>query len=158
MADAQLSAVNGSDSGRSPEGTRIAPRERELLRRYHAAFRDPIWCHGDFSPWNLVWRSGRPVAVIDFDQVHVGDPRSDVGYALRMFVSYGLVDVPPAELVRRTRLALAAYGGSFDAASLLAAEYGAAEERCLRNGWHRQLDRLPLERAWLAEHRRLLGG
>jgi hypothetical protein len=69
-----------------------------------------------------------------------------------MFVSYGLLDDPPGELVRRTRLALEAYGAALDAASLLGAEYDAAEDRCRRNGWHRQLERLALERAWLAEH------
>jgi aminoglycoside phosphotransferase (APT) family kinase protein len=123
-----------------------------LLRRYHDTFAGPVWCHGDFGPWNLVWRAGRPVAIIDFDDVRVDDPASDVGYALRMFVSYGLLDDLPVELARRTRLALEAYGAALDAASLLGAEYDAAEERCRRNGWHRQLERLALERAWLAEY------
>jgi len=40
-----------------------------LLRRYHDAFGpDPV-CHGDFGPWNLVWRGGaaRYAILLDSD-------------------------------------------------------------------------------------------
>ncbi len=124
-----------------------------LLRRYHDTFDGDIVCHGDFGPWNIVWREGMPVAVIDFDGVYRAAAEDDVGYALRMFVGYGFADAEPVELVRRTRSALAAYGTGFDVAALLEHEYDRAEERCRRNGWHRQLERLVVERAWLAEHR-----
>jgi hypothetical protein len=123
-----------------------------LLRRYHATFGGDVVCHGDYGPWNLVWREGLPVAVIDFDSVYGGAAADDVGYALRMFVSYGFAAVSPAELVRRTRVALAAYGEGFDVPTILAREYDLAEERCRRNGWHRQRERLVVERAWLAEN------
>ena len=122
-----------------------------LLRRLHDALGEPV-CHGDFGPWNLVWRDGLPAGIIDFDHVHPGDVSEDVAYALRTFVSYGLVDCAPDELVRRTRLALDAYGGDHDVPMLLAQEYDRVEERCVRNGWHRALAKLPAERAWLAEH------
>lgn len=124
-----------------------------LLRRFHDAFGERVICHGDYGPWNLVWRDGLPVALIDFDDVHPGEPAEDVGYALRMFVGYGLAAAEPAELVRRTRAALAAYGAAFDVPAILEREYERAEERCRRNGWHRQLERLPAERAWLAANR-----
>jgi Ser/Thr protein kinase RdoA (MazF antagonist) len=124
-----------------------------LLRSYHDTFDGDVICHGDFGPWNLVWRDGLPVAVIDFDDVHRGDPSEDVAYALRMFVSFGFARSEPAELVRRARAALAAYGESFDVPAILEREYDAAEERCRRNGWERQLAKLPVERAWLAENR-----
>jgi hypothetical protein len=120
-----------------------------LLRRYHDAFGEEIVCHGDFGPWNLVWREGLPVGVIDFDDVHCGDASEDVAYALRMFVGYGFAPDPAPELVRRTHTALDAYGRTFDVPTILAREYDTADGRCRRNGWDRQLARLPVERAWL---------
>jgi hypothetical protein len=126
-----------------------------LLRRYHDTFVDDVICHGDFGPWNLVWRDELPVAVIDFDDVYRGDPADDVGYALRTFVSYGFAASRPAELVRRTEAALAAYGRSFDVPAILDREYDLAEDRCHRNGWNRQLAKLSIERAWLATNRSL---
>jgi Ser/Thr protein kinase RdoA (MazF antagonist) len=126
-----------------------------LLRRYHDTFADDVICHGDFGPWNIVWRDGQPVALIDFDNVARGDAADDVAYALRVFIGYGFAKATPPELVRRTRVALEAYGAAFDVPSILAREYDLAEARCLRNGWHRQLAKLPVERAWLATNRRL---
>jgi aminoglycoside phosphotransferase (APT) family kinase protein len=97
-----------------------------------------------------------PFAVIDFNNVYPGDAAEDVAYALRMFVGYGFAAGEPLELVRRTRVALTAYGGTFDVPTILEREYDLAEQRCRRNGWHRQLAKLPRERAWLAANRGLL--
>jgi thiamine kinase-like enzyme len=127
-----------------------------LLRRYHDTFGGDVICHGDFGPWNIVWREGLPFAVIDFDNVYRGDPADDVAYALRMFVSYGFAAAEPRELVRRTRAALDAYGADFDVPAILEREYDRAEDCCRRNGWSRQLAKLPTERAWLAANRALL--
>jgi hypothetical protein len=124
-----------------------------LLRRYHDTFEGEVICHGDYGPWNLVWRDGLPFAVIDFDNAYAGDPADDVGYALRMFVSYGFGPWEPEESVRRTRVALAAYGRDFDVPALLEHAYDTAERNSIRNGWHRQLKKIPVERAWLAENR-----
>lgn len=124
-----------------------------LLRRYHDTFDEEVICHGDYGPWNLVWRDGLPTAIIDFDNAYAGDPADDVGYALRMFVSYGFGPWTPEESARRTRVALDAYGRDFDVPGLLEAEYDRAERACIRNGWHRQLKKLPAEREWLAENR-----
>jgi aminoglycoside phosphotransferase (APT) family kinase protein len=126
-----------------------------LLRRYHDAFADDLICHGDFGPWNLVWRNGMPVGLIDFDDARRGDASEDVAYALRAFVSYGFAEAELPELVRRTRLALDAYGRAFDVPAILAEEYERVEERCRRNGWQRALARLPTERAWLEASRAL---
>jgi hypothetical protein len=124
-----------------------------LLRRYHDTFDGDIVCHGDYGPWNLVWRDGLPIAVIDFDNAYRGDPADDVGYALRMFVSYGFGPWVPAESVRRTRVALGAYGRDFDVPALLMAEYDRAHAKGIRNGWHRQVPKIAVERAWLDANR-----
>lgn len=124
-----------------------------LLRRYHDALGGDLVCHGDYGPWNLVWRSGAPIGIIDFDDVHPGEAAEDVAYALRTFVSYGLGEPDPVEAGRRTRVALTAYGADFDVVALLDAEYDRVEERCVRNGWQRALAKLPAERAWLAGNR-----
>lgn len=130
-----------------------------LLRRYHDTFADgELVCHGDFGPWNLVWREALPAAIIDFGNVHPGVRADDVAYALRCFLSFGLVDAPAAELAHRARAAVTAYGMSFDLRAILAREYDAAEARCHANGWHRQLAKLPRERDWLARHGALLYG
>ena len=126
-----------------------------LLRGYHDTFGEEVICHGDFGPWNLVWREGLPVGIIDFDDARRCDASEDVAYALRAFVSYGLDDASPTELVRRTRLALDAYGRDFDVPQLLELEYERVEERCRRHGWHRALARLPVERAWWEANRGL---
>jgi aminoglycoside phosphotransferase (APT) family kinase protein len=126
-----------------------------LLRRFHDTFDGQVICHGDYGPWNLIWREGLPVAMIDFDNANPGDPTDDVAYALRTFVSYGFASFEPGDLVRRTGVALAAYGQSFDVPAILEREYARAEERCRRHGWERALAKLPLERAWLAKNRDL---
>jgi hypothetical protein len=72
-----------------------------FLRAYHDATRDfrpsepcrwafrdgspgpgEVVCHGDFGPWNVVWREERPVGLLDFDFAEPGDPMLDVVYAL----------------------------------------------------------------------------
>jgi hypothetical protein len=127
-----------------------------LLRRYHKTFVGDVICHGDFGPWNIVWRERMPFAVIDFDNVYVCEAADDVAYALRMFVGYGFAPGEAAELARGTRVALMGYGADFDVPAILEREYDLAEERCRRNGWDRQLAKLPTERAWLATNRGLL--
>lgn len=40
-------------------------------------------CHGDFGPWNVVWRGAEPVGIIDWDMALPAQPRYDVLYALQ---------------------------------------------------------------------------
>jgi hypothetical protein len=72
----------------------------ELLREYHDAVagfvppRDAPWAvgpkqpaagevirHGDYGPWNIIWRAGRPVGVIDWDMAEPGSPLLDLAQA-----------------------------------------------------------------------------
>lgn len=134
-----------------------------LLRRYHdatagspvAGSREVV-CHGDFGPWNLIWRDGRPVAVIDFDNAHPGERVEDVGYALRAHLNLALAEIPPGEQARRAAVYAEGYGLPVDLVSALDAEYDAAAERCRSNGWLEELARLAEERRWLDRHRALL--
>lgn len=85
----------------SDAGLRSAVR---LLRTVHdasvgwvpppdAVFRVPevacdgeaVWCHGDIGPWNMVWRDGEAVGLIDWDFLHRGPRLDDVAYGLRWF-------------------------------------------------------------------------
>lgn len=104
----RLAVIEGDAGGagwkhqHSDEGLRSAAR---LLRTIHdasigwippdgAVFRAPhvtsdsepsVWCHGDFGPWNVVWREGEAVGLIDWDFLHHAPPLDDVAYALRWF-------------------------------------------------------------------------
>ena len=72
-----------------------------LLRTYHDAVcrfhcpTDTVWavgkgapgdgelvCHNDFGPWNVVWRDGVPVGLLDWDFAAPGPAIDDVAYAL----------------------------------------------------------------------------
>ncbi|GLW35863.1 aminoglycoside phosphotransferase family protein [Actinoplanes regularis] len=39
-------------------------------------------CHGDFGPWNLVWRGSQPVGILDWDYAWPAPALHDVAYAL----------------------------------------------------------------------------
>jgi aminoglycoside phosphotransferase (APT) family kinase protein len=39
----------------------------------------PVLLHGDFWPGNILWRDGRLVAVIDWEDASIGDPLLDLG-------------------------------------------------------------------------------
>jgi hypothetical protein len=72
-----------------------------LLRQYHDAVQGfqpsggAVWagrvgppqdgelvCHGDFGPWNLVWRGNRPVGILDWDYAWPNRKVHDIAYAL----------------------------------------------------------------------------
>ena len=108
-------------------------------------------CHGDFGPWNLIWRGGMPASIIDFDNVRAGARADDVGYALWKHLNPGLVPLSPAEQERRGRLFVAAYGAKFDVVDAIAAAQEQAAARFARHGW--DLTALDRERAWLASSR-----
>jgi aminoglycoside phosphotransferase (APT) family kinase protein len=76
-------------------------RWARFLRDYHdavAGYRPPadsVWssgargcspgdiiCHGDFGPWNSVWRGGDVVGLIDWDHARPARPLFDVAYGL----------------------------------------------------------------------------
>ncbi|MGR9197523.1 phosphotransferase [Rhizobium leguminosarum] len=87
-----------------------------LIRRYHDATEGlvgspaarsvglEVVCHNDLSPCNFVFRSGRPLAIIDFDSASPGTRLHDLGYAAWTWLDLGGDDVD-ADL-QRFRLAM----------------------------------------------------
>ncbi|SEG92997.1 Phosphotransferase enzyme family protein [Nonomuraea solani] len=108
-----------------------------LLRDYHdvaAGFRPPqgltwssgeaepredeVICHGDFGPWNTVWRGERPVGILDWDYARPRPRLHDVAYALEYVAPFRddaeclrrLRHPEPPDRRRRLELFAAAYG------------------------------------------------
>jgi aminoglycoside phosphotransferase (APT) family kinase protein len=63
-----------------------------LPERVRTPMRNPhVLLHGDFWPGNTLWRDGRLVAVIDWEDAAVGDPLADVANArLELLWALGL--------------------------------------------------------------------
>jgi aminoglycoside phosphotransferase (APT) family kinase protein len=92
---------------------------------------DAVWCHGDIGPWNMVWRDGEAVGLIDWDFLHRGPRLDDVAYGLRWFAParddenalewHHFPTVP--DRAHRVRVFLDAYGElePFDVAEAIAA-------------------------------------
>jgi hypothetical protein len=96
-----LEGDSGPDGwDRVVDGTGLVAMAR-LLRDYHqavAGFRPSdgaTWatrvepagegeliCHGDFGPWNIVWRGTQPVGLLDWDYAWPQPAMHDVAYAL----------------------------------------------------------------------------
>lgn len=62
---ARIHAIDGARPDLSFLPRREAPR--------------PVLLHGDFWPGNVLWRDGRLVAVIDWEDAAIGDPLADLG-------------------------------------------------------------------------------
>ncbi|NNF36517.1 MAG: aminoglycoside phosphotransferase family protein [Saprospiraceae bacterium] len=50
-------------------------------------------CHNDFAPWNMIFRNGSPVGIIDFDEAAPGSRIDDVAYFLWTFLDFGVYEV-----------------------------------------------------------------
>jgi aminoglycoside phosphotransferase (APT) family kinase protein len=158
-----LSFVEGdtfSDCGSIVWSDEQLAASAQLLARYHDAVAgsqlagdEEIVCHGDYGPWNLIWRHGLPVYVIDFDTTRPGRRVEDVGYALWKHLNLGLVELPAGEQVRRARVFVDAYGIELDIAAAIDLAQEQARVRFTEHGWEKTLPKLAAERAWLAANR-----
>jgi hypothetical protein len=108
-----------------------------LLRDYHDAVRgfrpraeagwagcagrfgeNDLVAHGDFGPWNLVWRGTRPIGILDWDYAWPARPVHDVAYALEYvapfrddaFCAQSLHHPAPPDRRRRLEQFAEAYG------------------------------------------------
>ena len=75
--DAQARQAIAALSGRIGAGA-LAAWEAGLASRWSQA---PVWVHGDIALGNILVRSGRLAALIDFGQVCIGDPACDLAIA-----------------------------------------------------------------------------
>ena len=65
-----------------PAGAEWSDLRDELATVTIGAFEGaPALCHGDFWPSNILWRDGRIVAILDWEDCAIGDPHSDVASA-----------------------------------------------------------------------------
>jgi aminoglycoside phosphotransferase (APT) family kinase protein len=63
---------------------RVDVGELTFLRRFEdptAHANAPVLLHGDFWPGNALWRDGRLVAIVDWEDAALGDPLADVANA-----------------------------------------------------------------------------
>lgn len=77
-----------------------------------------IICHGDFGPWNIAWKDGEPVGILDWDLAHPNSQEYDILYALEYSApfrddkaaikSHHFEAVPDRK--RRIKIFLEAYG------------------------------------------------
>jgi len=121
-------------SGLSRHADAALVEAARLIRHYHDATADlvaspaalriglEVVCHNDLSPCNFVFRSGLPVALIDFDAAAPGTRAYDLGYAAWTWLDLGAPDIDAGEQRRRLTLFLDAYGpGGPDRAEVIAA-------------------------------------
>ncbi|CAL9562986.1 hypothetical protein SUDANB95_04635 [Actinosynnema sp. ALI-1.44] len=70
-----------------------------------------VVCHGDFAPYNCVFRDGGTTGVFDFDAAHPGPRSWDLAHAVYRFAPLSTSDAADAgEQARRARLFLDSYG------------------------------------------------
>lgn len=87
---------------------------------YPLAERNDVICHNDFAPYNMIFRDGLPVAIIDFDLAGPGPHLRDLAYlaywfAPLSFSSEDLAEPSARDLANgssRLKLLCSAYGTS----------------------------------------------
>lgn len=132
-----------------------------------------IICHGDFGPWNIVWKDGQPVGIVDWDLAHPNTPKYDILYGLEYSAPFRSDDVAikdhhfdaVPDRKQRIRIFLDAYGTPAidNVASRVAAmqrEVGKYEAALAKRGiqpqadWvkHGDLDEVEKRAKWSEQH------
>ncbi len=90
-----------------------APLPDKTARQWQLPVVEPVEvvCHGDFAPYNCVFRDDETTGVFDFDTAHPGPRAWDLAYAVYRFVPLSTLDsFEVVEQARRARVFLDAYG------------------------------------------------
>ena len=140
-------------------------------RLYDRAMRpNEIICHADHGPWNMVYRDGHPVALIDWDSARPDEPILDLAVAAWHFVP--LVDDDEAKALgydsidfgHRLRAFLDAYGLEDRSRFITALRQAKEREANLPRFWGlgqedtaEFVEGLRNELQWLEEHRHEIG-
>jgi Phosphotransferase enzyme family len=132
-----------------------------LIRSFHDATAESslaggreVVCHGDLSPCNFVFRNGKPVALIDFDNAAPGRRLDDVGYALFLWLNLGTDGPAPVEQARRVAVFCKAYGMPVGPkiSAVISSAVAANIERLRVEGRFDDLEWWQTQLAWLVEH------
>ena len=83
QATRTLLETSTSPDGDRPEGFYDHPDAERVTSR-HESLRPPspraALIHGDFWPGNTMWKAGKLIAVLDWEEATLGDPMNDVAY------------------------------------------------------------------------------
>jgi hypothetical protein len=97
----------------------VPPDPASWAYLYPGANQRQVICHNDFAPYNMVFRNGQPIAVLDFDLCGPGPRSRDLAYLAYWmtplsFALSALRSPPVSDAVsacRRLRLLCETYGG-----------------------------------------------
>jgi len=87
----------------------------KIVREFHDISQDfvksdtLVLCHDDLSPCNVVFRDDRPIAIIDWNDVHPDERWQDLTYILWLWINIGS-HYENKNIVSQMRSALNAYG------------------------------------------------
>lgn len=103
---------------------RMLRQLHDLTRGSELAAGGACVVHGDPGPFNVVMRDGMPVALIDWDSAHPGDPFVDVGYAGWTWCIQAVGNVPLQDQARRLHEFVDGYDPALPAETVLEAIEG----------------------------------
>ena len=71
---------------------------------------DKVLCHNDLSPCNTVFVNNKPIAIIDWDNVSVGERWQDIVYILWLWINIGSHKRSEIDIIGQMQKALQSYG------------------------------------------------
>jgi hypothetical protein len=89
---------------------------KNLVWHYTVIGPSEVICHGDAGPYNIIFRKGNPVALIDFERAAPGPRVWDIAFVVYRFAplcelrEQGLTQAFLRHTARRIRIFLRAYG------------------------------------------------